>query len=254
MPTTDSSTLPEAAVATAQTIIGPETIDLAEVTREIRFGWSSGEYDELRAGLATYLDWIGTYLESGDDLPSHVEGSGSIAVPIGETVHPDELFAALGEGVSFDCSEYDEYWVTVHYPNPEPVVTLIPKQLPGTPAKLDELCRRIGEQLGVPVGGVGGMFLAYLLPGFYWAMHTDHDNKDEQTLARIQVPLITNPEAVFVWGRIHPGRREEWLVEKHLQADSAHYVRVDVPHTVINRHASEPRLHMILDVHEEPAT
>ena len=112
---------------------------------------------------------------------------------------------------------------------------------------------RCAEALGCTVGGPDGMFLAYLLPGFSWAMHTDHENDYELVASRVHVPLITNPESVFVWGRRGPDGEEEWLVEKYLDAGRVHFVRVDVPHTVVNRHASEPRLHLILDVHEDPA-
>lgn len=229
-------------------------IALDQVTRELSLGWTRQDHEELLASFAPYLRWIETYLASmaaaGTPIPSHIPGSASIAVPIGESTTPAELFAALGPDVTYELTEYDEFWVTVHYPNPEPVVTLLPKTLPGTPSKLVELCDRAGAELGVPVGGPGGWFLAWLLPGFSWAMHTDHDNKYEQVYSRVQVPLITNPAADFIWGRLHPGRREEWLVSKHLAAGKLHYVRVDVPHTVINRSPTESRLHLILDVHE----
>ena len=146
--------------------------------------------------------------------------------------------------------EYEEFWVTVHYPNPEPVVTLLPKRLPGTPQKLIDLCEECSRLLGAAVGGSDGMFLAWLLPGFSWAMHTDHDNLYEQIAARIHVPLNTNPESLYVWGRKNEEGKEEWLLVKHLEAGQAHYVRVDVPHTVVNRHPTESRLHLILDVQE----
>ncbi len=227
------------------------TLNLSEMTRVLGIDWGMEDLEQLNQELGPYIQWIEDFLATVDNLPSHIEGSGSIAVPIGESTTPQELFAALGEGVEYELKEYDDFWVTVHYPNPEPVVTLLPKVLPGTPKKLVELCEKCSAELGVPVGGEGGWFLAWLLPGFSWAMHTDHDNAYEQTAARVQVPLITHPEALFIWGRIHEGRREEWLVEKHLEAGKAHHVRVDIPHTVINKHRTESRLHLILDVHED---
>jgi hypothetical protein len=96
------------------------------------------------------------------------------------------------------------------------------------------------------------MFLAWLLPGFSWAMHTDHDNAYEQVGTRLHIPLITNPEAYYVWGRKREDGSEDWEVVEHLEPFRVHYVRVDVPHTVINRHETEPRLHLILDVHQDP--
>jgi hypothetical protein len=161
------------------------------------------------------------------------------------------LFAALGDSVKFSVREFPAFWVTVHYPNPEPVLTLIPKVLPGTPPKLDELCAKCSKALGRPVGGRGGTFLAWLLPGFSWAMHTDHDNAYEQISTRVHVPIITNPQSIYVWGHKHSGGEDEWLVTTHLEAGKIYHVRVDVPHTVVNRHHAEPRLHLILDVQEQ---
>ena len=228
----------------------PVAIRLADVTREISLEWTEADAAELLDALSPYLRWIEHFLASGNPIPSHVTGSGSIAVPIGETTTPDELFAALGPGASFSVQEYDEFWVTVHYPNPQPVVTLVPRVLPGLPRKLEELCAKCGAALGTRVGGIGGMFLAWLLPGFSWAMHTDHDNQYEQVAARIQYPLVTTPRSLFVWGGWDDEGEEVWQVMKHLPAGRAHYVRVDVPHTVINAHTEKSRLHLILDVHE----
>jgi hypothetical protein len=219
------------------------------VHRTLPIGWTAADFSRLETDLAPYLRWIRSFLESGDPLPSHIAGSGSIAVPVNDPTTPEDLFAALGEGVRFECREYPNYWVTVHYPNPEPVVTLVPKVLPGVPASLTDLCRSCSEELGATVGGVGGMFLAYLLPGFCWAMHTDHDNLYEQTAARVHVPIITSPLSEYVWGRKLPDGREDWRLRVHLPAGAVHYVRVDVPHTVVNQHPTEPRLHLILDVH-----
>jgi hypothetical protein len=226
-------------------------IPLSDVYRELEIGWTASDYSILAKELSPYVVWIRTFLESGDPIPSHIEGSGSIAVPIGETTTPDALFADLGPGVKFSVKEYNEYWVTVHYPNPEPVVTLLPKQLPGAPVKLLDLCARCTDALGAPVGGHGGMFLAWLLPGFSWAMHTDHDNLYEQIATRVHVPLITTPDSLWVWGRKDGTGRAEWLTTLYLPPRRVHVVRVDVPHTVVNQHPTEPRLHLILDVHEE---
>lgn len=223
---------------------------LESVQRELAIGWDESDARQLRRELQSYIDWIQTFLNSGEGLPSHIENSGSIAVPVGESTTPEELFATLGPGVSFDVREYEDFWITVHYPNPEPVATLLPKTLPGTPAKLLELCDRCSQALGVPVGGSDGVFLAWLLPGFSWAMHTDHDNLYEQIAARIHVPIITNTESLYIWGRWDSEGKEEWVLRKHLESGKIYYVRVDTPHTVINNHKTEPRLHLILDVRE----
>jgi hypothetical protein len=228
-------------------------IDPAIVHRTLPIGWAARDFRTLETDLAPYVGWIRVFLGSGDPFPSHIAGSGSIAVPVADPTTPEELFAALGEalgeGVRFECREYAAYWVTTHYPNPEPVVTLVPKILPGIPPSLTDLCGRCSEALGATVGGIGGMFLACLLPGFSWAMHTDHDNLYEQTAARVHVPIKTSPLSEYVWGRKLPDGREDWQLCMHLPAGEVHYVRVDVPHTVVNRHPTDPRLHLILDVH-----
>lgn len=228
----------------------PQIFDLDYLQQEMSIGWSEEDARQLRLALDPYIEWIQKFLRSGEDFPTHIEGSGSIAVPIGDSTNPDDLFATLGDGVTFSVREYEEFWITVHYPNPEPVVTLLPKVLPGAPEKLMELCEKCTRSLGTPVGGIGGMFLAWLLPGFSWAMHTDHDNAYEQIATRVHVPIITTPESLYVWGRKRAGQEDEWLVTSHLEAGKIYHVRVDVPHTVVNQHGTEPRLHLILDVHQ----
>lgn len=229
----------------------PQIFDLDYLQQEVPIEWTAEDARQLRLALDPYIDWIQKFQRSGEDFPTHIPGSGSIAVPIGESTNPDDLFATLGEGVTFNVREYEEFWVTVHYPNPEPVVTLLPKVLPGAPEKLLELCEKCTRALGAPVGGVGGMFLAWLLPGFSWAMHTDHDNLYEQIATRVHVPIITTPQSLYVWGRKgEGGRDDEWLVTSHLEAGKVYHVRVDVPHTVVNQHDAVPRLHLILDVQQ----
>ena len=227
-------------------------VQLRDVWRVVTIDWTPSDYDQLLQELHVYVDWILDFLQSGQEFPSHIDGSGCLAVPICESTTPEALFAALGDvGIEYELQEHDEFWITIHYPNPEPVVTLIPKVLPGAPRKLIELCNACSQALGSRVGGPEGMFLAWLMPGFSWAMHTDHDNAYEQVGTRLHIPLITTPESVYVWGRKLNDGREQWEVVKHLEPYQVHFVRVDVPHTVVNRHKTEPRLHLILDVHEE---
>lgn len=240
-------------MSTANALIDehPQIFDLDYLQQEVSIGWTEEDARQLRLALDPYIDWIQTFLRSGEDFPTHIEGSGSIAVPIGESTNPDDLFATLGEGVSFEMREYEEFWVTVHYPNPEPVVTLLPKVLPGAPEKVLELCRKCTRALGVQVGRADGMFLAWLLPGFSWAMHTDHDNAYEKIATRVHVPIITTPRSLYVWGhKGEEGRGDEWLVTSHLEAGKVYHVRVDVPHTVVNQDDTTSRLHLILDVYQ----
>lgn len=229
----------------------PQIFDLDYLQQDVPIEWTEEDARQLRLALDPYVAWIQKYLSSGEYFPTHIEGSGSIAVPVGESTNPDDLFATLGEGVSFEVREFEEFWVTVHYPNPEPVVTLLPKVLPGAPEKVLELCEKCTRSLGVRVGSSDGMFLAWLLPGFSWAMHTDHDNAYEKIATRVHVPIITTPRSLYVWGRKGEGGREdEWLVTSHLEAGKVYHVRVDVPHTVVNQDDKTSRLHLILDVHQ----
>lgn len=229
----------------------PQIFDLDYLQQEVPIEWTEEDARQLRLALDPYVKWIEKFMRSGEEFPTHIEGSGCIAIPIGESTTPEALFATLGEGVSFSVREYEEFWVTVHYPNPEPVVTLVPKVLPGAPEKVLELCERCTRALGVQVGRSDGMFLAWLLPGFSWAMHTDHDNAYEKIATRVHVPIITSPQSLYVWGhKGEGGRADEWLVTSYLEAGKVYHVRVDVPHTVVNQHDTEPRLHLILDVYQ----
>jgi len=227
-----------------------DELTLNAVHRVLPLSWSDSDYEALLNDLNPYVAWIDRFLKSGAPFPTHIEHSGCIAVPVGQSTTPTEMFAVLGDKVHFTVQEHDEFWITVHYPNPEPVVTLLPKELPGIPSRLVDLCAECSRVLGFPVGGASGMFLAWLMPGFSWAMHTDHDNAYELVAARVHVPLITNADNFYVWGKKDEQGREVWMLMKHLEQWKAHDVRVDVPHTVVNRHTTEPRLHLILDVHE----
>lgn len=219
------------------------------VHRTLPIALERADLDALLRDMRPYLAWIEHFLASGTEFPSHIPGSGCLAVPVGETMTPEEMFAVLGDRIRYEVSEYDDFWITVHYPNPEPVVTLLPKTLPGVPAAVSALTARCADAMGCPVGGADGTFIAYLLPGFSWAMHTDHDNDYELVDARLHVPLLSSPDNLFVWGRKHDDGREEWLVRKHLAVGGVHYVRVDVPHTVVNNDPTRTRLHLIMDVH-----
>ena len=111
---------------TAHTLIDkhPQIFELDYLQQEMAIEWTDEDGRQLKDSLEPYLDWIRKFLQSGEEFPTHIENSGSLAVPIGNTTTPDGLFATLGKGVSFSAREYEEFWVTVHYPNPEPVVTL----------------------------------------------------------------------------------------------------------------------------------
>jgi hypothetical protein len=90
------------------------------------------------------------------------------------------------------------------------------------------------------------MFLACNLPRFSWDLHTDDEY--EAVYSRVHLPLRTTPENLFVWAESRKSRWGDWLLATHLERGRLYQVRTDVPHTVINHHPTDPRLHLILDI------
>jgi len=225
------------------------TTDFADVHTILDLPWQSGQQCELEDSLAPYLAHLYELMRSGVPLKTHIPDAFSIALPICETVNPESLFATLGD-VAYESEEHANFWLTTHYPNPEPVVTLIPKQLPGQPEPLVRLCDLLSETLECTVGGSDGAFLACLSTGFSWAMHTDQDNAYELVRRRVHLPIRTNPQSIMVWGGWNEAGEEIYVRSEHLERGFLHDVRVDIPHTVINRHPWKPRIHLIIDVNE----
>lgn len=223
--------------------------DFADVHTILDTPWQPRQQCELEDSLAPYMAHLYELMRSGVQLKTHIPEAFSIALPICETVDPESLFATLGD-VDYESKEYESFWLTTHYPNPEPVVTLIPKQLPGQPEPLVRLCELLSESLECAVGGSDGAFLACLSAGFSWAMHTDDDNSYELVRRRIHVPLRTNPQNIMIWGGWDEAGKEIYVRSEHLERGFLHAVRVDIPHTVINRHFWQPRIHLIIDVKE----
>lgn len=79
--------------------------------------------------------------------------------------------------------------------------------------------------------------LMRLTPGSVIKEHRDHDLRAEEGVARIHVPVVTNPGVEFYLNRervtLLPG--EAW------------YLRLADPHSVAN-HGSETRVHLVIDV------
>lgn len=78
--------------------------------------------------------------------------------------------------------------------------------------------------------------LMRLTPGSVIKEHTDHDLAAEDGMARIHVPVATNPGVVFEVNRrrVHMAPGEAW------------YLRLADPHRVANRGASD-RVHLVID-------
>ena len=73
-------------MTTANTLIDehPQIFDLDYLQQEVPIGWTEDDERELRLALDPYINWIEKYLRSGGEFRTHIEGSGSVAVPVGE--------------------------------------------------------------------------------------------------------------------------------------------------------------------------
>jgi hypothetical protein len=184
----------------------------------------------------------------GRDIPSHIKGTASVCVPLTSITDPADLFAQASGTVSAESyciEEYPDYYITVHF-STVPVVILVLKKNHLPLAKLDDLCERAGAVVGARVGGDRGCYFQLNLPGFGWRLHTDDEY--EGVASRVHLPVVTTPQNVFAWAPALNSPREEWLLETFLEPGKVYHVRTDVPHTAINEHASDARLHLILDV------
>jgi hypothetical protein len=78
--------------------------------------------------------------------------------------------------------------------------------------------------------------LARLTPGSLLKEHTDHDFGFEAGTVRLHVPIVTNPDVVFLIN----GTRVM------MEAGSVWYLRLSDPHSVANRGVTD-RIHMLID-------
>jgi hypothetical protein len=221
-------------------------IDVGSLCAELEIGWSEADLRELEAEIAPYTDALREHLASGAEIPSHIPGTGSVCVPITHVTDPWELYRDAEGEVSqerFEVFEHPTYWITVHF-STVPVVLLLLKSRVGPLVRLNELCARCAEALGAPVGET--RYLQWNLPGFAWTLHTDHDYEGVES--RVHVPLVTTPQNLFAWADSLEAKREDWLLSLHLERGRAYMTRTDIPHTALNEHPSEGRLHLILDV------
>lgn len=229
--------------------------DPATLCAELPVRWTESDMAEIERDLRPYTAMFQAHLETGHGVPCHIEGSGCLQAPITAINDPDELFrdaAAGGAGVGsvrYEVREYPGYWMTIHPSDterrpPVPVVMLLLKRPSWPLAKLEELRARCAEVVGARVGL--SIFLACNLPRFSWDLHTDDEY--EAVCSRVHLPLRTTRENLFVWAESRRSRWGDWLRAAHLERGRLYQVRTDVPHTVINDHPTDPRMHLILDV------
>lgn len=214
--------------------------------RELEIGWTAADQRQLDAEIEPFTTLLHRHAAAGETIPSHIPGTGSICVPITDVTDPYELYRQAAGSVTeerFTVKEYELYWVTTHV-SAVPVVILLAKKRYGPYPSLSDLCGRCTGELGEPVGS--NTYLQWNLPGFAWQLHTDDEY--EGVSSRVHVPIITTPQNVFAWAAGFDTPRADWLLERHLQRGHVYVTRTDVPHTAINEHPSDPRLHLIVDV------
>ena len=223
-------------------------IDVSSLCRELPIGWTAADMAELESEFPPYLSALRHYLSLGVEIPSHIQGAGSVCVPITPVTTPEELFRQAAGSVGcekYRVDEFADYWITVHFSTVPVVILLLKKSCLPLP-KLAEFCGRCSRFAGGRVGGPNSAYFQMNLPGFGWTLHTDDEY--EGVASRVHLPLVTTPQNVFAWAPDVSSKREDWLLEVFLERGKVYQVRTDVPHTAINRHPSQARLHLILDV------
>jgi hypothetical protein len=221
-------------------------IDTASLSRRIVLDWTEDDLLALERELSPYINAIRSHFALGRPVQSHLPRTASLCSPITEITDPCELYrdaAGSVSGEAFDAEEYEDYWVLTHQ-SAVPVAILLLKRYPGPLPQHEALCRRCTAALGKTVGGTS--YFQWNLPGFTWAMHTDDEY--EGVWERVHVPLYTNPENLFVWAATLDATPDQWLLAQHLERGKIYVARTDVPHTTVNGHPTESRLHLILDV------
>ncbi|HVE86125.1 MAG TPA: hypothetical protein VND93_24885 [Myxococcales bacterium] len=230
-------------------------VDPATLCTELPVRWTEDDMAAIERELRPYTAMFEGHLGTGDGVPCHIPGSGCLQAPVTSIADPHQLFqdaAAGGAGVGsvrYEVREYPDYWMTIHPSDtdrqpPVPVPMLLLKRPRWPLPALEELRARCAEVVGARVGL--SMFLACNLPRFSWDLHTDDEY--EAVCSRVHLPLRTTKENLFVWAESRRSAWGDWLLATHLEKGRLYQVRTDVPHTVINRHPTDPRLHLILDI------
>ncbi|MEA2946821.1 MAG: hypothetical protein QOI40_2151 [Alphaproteobacteria bacterium] len=98
--------------------------------------------------------------------------------------------------------------------------------------------REIVDSFGADIRAVR---LLRLTPGSVLLEHTDHEYTDDDGTVRIHIPVVTNPDVVFLLN----GTRVP------MEAGSAWVLRLGDPHSVANNGATD-RVHMLVDLTMNP--
>jgi hypothetical protein len=84
---------------------------------------------------------------------------------------------------------------------------------------------------------IRGARLLRLTAGSELKEHTDHESTSEDGVLRIHIPVVTNPDVMFMLN----GTRVV------MDAGSAWYLRLSEPHSVVNRGTTD-RVHLLVDM------
>jgi hypothetical protein len=98
--------------------------------------------------------------------------------------------------------------------------------------------RAVAESFGAELRAVR---LLRLTPGSVLLEHTDHEYTDDDGTVRIHIPVVTNPDVVFLLNgtRVVMGAGTAWVL------------RLADPHSVANNGTSD-RVHMLVDLVMNP--
>jgi len=100
-----------------------------------------------------------------------------------------------------------------------------------------EHCPYFREVIAAFDAEIRGARLLRLTPGSELHEHTDHEDTAKDGILRIHIPVVTNPDVVFLLN----GTR---IV---MEAGSAWYLRLREPHSVTNE-GSTHRVHLLVDL------
>jgi hypothetical protein len=225
-------------------------VEAASLCQELDIALSERDVERIECELSGHVSLLRHYLMTVPEIPSHIPGTSSVCVPITSLTDPDELFRRAEGTVNserFQVTEYEHYRVTVHY-STVPVVILLPKVSYAPRPNLQALSDKCSDLIGARVGGDTGVYLQYNQPRFWWALQTDDEY--EGVASRVHLPLLTNADNLLAWAEHVEATEENWIAVRRLERGKIYRLRTDIPHTALNRHPTDGRLHLILDVHE----
>jgi len=143
----------------------------------------------------------------------------------------------------FLTERYEGDWDVIPLRGPKSAIhpVMMIATTPGTKEFADapalERCpyfREVIDSFGAEVRAVR---LLRLTPGSVLLEHTDHEYTDDDGTLRIHIPVVTNPDVIFLLNR----------TRVVMEAGTAWVLRLADPHSVANNGATD-RVHMLVDL------